>query len=74
MIKFGSGDPKRIQHFVKVASFARTIGEVEVLPASVFFMLITAPVVHDIGIHPALKKYGSYPGKSQEQEGGSAPT
>ena len=29
MIAFDEGDPKRIQHFVKVHSFAKLIGELE---------------------------------------------
>lgn len=69
MVKFDAGDPKRIQHFVKVASLARTIGEAESLPARELFTLTAAAIVHDIGIHPAIEKYGSSAGKLQEQEG-----
>ena len=69
MVAFDAGDPKRIQHFVKVAGLARTIGEAEGLPAPELFTLAAAAIVHDIGIHPALKKYGSCTGKLQEQEG-----
>lgn len=69
MVEFDAGDPKRIQHFVKVASLARTIGEAESLPARELFTLTAAAIVHDIGIHPAIEKYGSSAGKLQEQEG-----
>lgn len=69
MVEFDSGDPKRIQHFLKVASLARTIGEAENLPALELFTLTAAAIVHDIGIHPAIKKHGSSSGKLQEQEG-----
>lgn len=69
MVEFDTGDPKRIQHFVKVASLARTIGEAESLPARELFTLTAAAIVHDIGIHPAIEKYGSSAGKLQEQEG-----
>lgn len=33
------------------------------------FTLAAAAIVHDIGIHPAIEKYGSSLGKLQEQEG-----
>lgn len=69
MVKFDAGDPKRIQHFVKVASFARTIGETESLPQPELFTLAAASIVHDIGIRPAIEKHGSSSGKLQEQEG-----
>ena len=67
MVKFDAGDPKRIQHFVKVASLARTIGEAESLPARELFTLTAVAIVHDIGIHQAIEKYGSSAGKLQEQ-------
>ena len=56
MIAYYAGDPKRIQHFTKVHSFARLILE-------------AAAYTHDIGIKPAEEKYGSCDGKLQEQEG-----
>lgn len=52
-----------------MASLARTIGEAENLPALELFTLTAAAIVHDIGIHPAIEKYGSSSGKLQEQEG-----
>lgn len=55
MIEFDAGDPARIQHFVKVASLARTIGLGEKLEPSTLLTLEAAAIVHDIGIHPALK-------------------
>lgn len=69
MVEFDIGDPKRIQHFVKVASLARTIGEAEGLSAPELFTLTAAAIVHDIGIHPSIEKFGSSAGKLQEQEG-----
>ena len=69
MVELDAGNPKRIQHFVKVASLARTIGEAENLPVLELFTLAAAAIVHDIGIHPAIEKYGSSLGKLQEQEG-----
>lgn len=69
MIQFYQGDPLRIQHLIKVHSFALLIGEKEGLDGKTLFTLETASYVHDIGIRPALEKYGKSNGKLQEQEG-----
>ena len=71
MIRYYSGDAKRIQHFVKVHSFAKLIGEMEQLDEKSMKILETAAYVHDIGIKPAERKYGKSNGKLQEQEGPS---
>ncbi|MDO5391300.1 MAG: HD domain-containing protein [Eubacteriales bacterium] len=71
MIRYYSGDAKRIQHFVKVHSFAKLIGEMEQLDEKSMKILETAAYVHDIGIKPAERKYGKCNGKLQEQEGPS---
>ena len=68
-MKYCTGDPKRIQHFIKVYQFAKIIGEMEGLPEEEQHILETAAIVHDIGIKPAEEKYGSCGGKLQEQEG-----
>lgn len=69
MIEYDNGDPKRIQHFMKVHDFSRTIGQLEKIPPEQLFILETAAVVHDIGIRVCEEKYGSCEGKLQEQEG-----
>lgn len=69
MIHYYEGDPKRIQHFMKVHDFSRTIGLLEGLDEKILFILETAAVVHDIGIKVSEEKYGSCEGKLQEQEG-----
>lgn len=69
MITYYSGDPKRIQHFVKVHSFARLIGHMEAIPDETLFILEAAAYVHDIGIKPAERLYGSCSGKYQEELG-----
>ena len=71
MIHYYKGDADRIQHFVKVHSFARLIGETERLDEETLEILEAAAYVHDIGIKPAEEKYGSCDGKLQEQEGPS---
>mgnify|MGYP003231205908 CR=1 FL=1 len=63
MIAFFSGDPKRIQHFMKVHSFARIIGTKEGLDETSLFILEAAAYTHDIGIRPAEEKYGRCDGK-----------
>lgn len=69
MIRFYTGDPARVQHFLKVHSFARLIGEGEGLDSEMLGTLEAAAVVHDIGIKPAEEKYGSAAGPLQEKEG-----
>lgn len=69
MIEFDRGDARRIQHFIKVHSLARTIGAAEGLDPDTLFTLEATAIVHDIGIHPAEEKYGHQNGKLQEQEG-----
>ncbi len=69
MIMYYAGDPLRIQHFIKVHSFSKLIGELEGLDEKTRFILETAAYVHDIGIKPAEEKYGSDEGPLQEKEG-----
>ena len=69
MIAYYDGDPKRIQHFTKVHSYARLIGIGEELDDDSLFILEAAAYTHDIGIRVAEEKYGRCDGKLQEQEG-----
>lgn len=69
MIAYYDGDPKRIQHFTKVYSYARLIGIGEELDDASLFILEAAAYTHDIGIRVAEEKYGRCDGKLQEQEG-----
>lgn len=69
MIAYDKGDPRRIQHFMKVHDFARTIGQLDGLDEQTLYILESAAVVHDIGIHVCEEKYGSCEGKLQEKEG-----
>lgn len=69
MICYYSGEPKRIQHFIKVHSFAKTIGLLEKLDKETLYILETAALVHDIGIRVCEEKYGACTGKLQELEG-----
>jgi len=69
MTEFNSGDPKRIQHFLKVYEFAHVIGVKEGLDAKTQRIIDMASIMHDIGIRPSEEKYGRCDGKLQEQEG-----
>ena len=69
MMDFDRGDPQRIQHFMKVHRFAQLIGHMEQVPDHIQYLVEWAALVHDIGIHPAERKYGRCDGKLQEQEG-----
>lgn len=69
MMDYDRGDPKRIHHFMKVYEFARTIGKMEGLDEKTQFILESAAIVHDIGIHVSEQKYGNCGGKYQELEG-----
>ncbi|MDR0946641.1 MAG: HD domain-containing protein [Ruminococcus sp.] len=69
MIEYESGKPDKTGHFLKVHGFAQTIGRLEKLSEEELFTLEIAALVHDIGINPALDKYGSGAGKYQELEG-----
>ena len=69
MLEYFSGDPRRIQHFMKVHSFAKLIGTKEGMDETSLFILEAAAYTHDIGIRPAEEKYGRCDGKLQEQEG-----
>lgn len=69
MISYDHGCPGRIQHFLKVHSFAKTIAVSEHLDEKTLFITEAAAIVHDIGIRLCLEKYGDGNGKLQEKEG-----
>ncbi len=71
MIELYSGDAKRIQHFSKVHSYAKLIGETEHIDTKCLFVLEVTALTHDIGIHICEEKYGNCNGKLQEKEGPS---
>ena len=69
MIDYYKGDVKRINHFMKVYAFAKSIGEEEGLESKTQNILEIAAIVHDIGIKLSEEKYNSSAGKYQEMEG-----
>ena len=71
MIDFYKGNRHDINHFLKVWSFAKTIGEKEGLDEDTQKILELTAVVHDIACPLCREKYGNANGKMQEKE--SAP-
>ena len=69
MIAYSEGNLHDITHFLKVWSFAKTIGELEGLASETQFILEAAALVHDIACPLCRKKYGNTNGKKQEKEG-----
>ena len=55
MISYDHGCPGRIQHFLKVHSFAKTIAVSEHLDEKTLFITEAAAIVHDIGIRLCLE-------------------
>lgn len=68
-IEYDKGDVRRINHFLKVYTFAKTIGELENLDEDTQQNLKIASVLHDIGIHESERKYNSSAGNYQQIEG-----
>ena len=69
LIEYDKKDIARIGHAMRVHSFARFIAEAEGLDAETCQVIEIAALLHDIGIHAAIEKYGSKDWKYQEQEG-----
>ncbi len=69
LIQYFDGDVKRINHALKVHSFAKCIGELENISDEMKFILETAAILHDIGIKESERKYNSSAAKYQEIEG-----
>ena len=71
MISYYAGDPRRVNHFLKVYGFAKTIGEMENVDNTVQKIIEIAALTHDIGIKNSEKKYNSSAGSYQQIEGPS---
>lgn len=66
---YEQGQPKHLQHLMKVHAFARYIGHAEQLDEPTQFTLELAALVHDVGINPSRVKYQSSAGHFQQIEG-----
>lgn len=69
MIEYYNKDIRRINHFMKVYSFSKAIGESEGLDSRTQDILEATAILHDIGIKISEEKYNSSAGKYQEIEG-----
>lgn len=69
MIDFCEGNMHDIDHFIRVWTYAKTIGELEGLDPKRQFILETAAITHDIACPLCREKYGNADGKHQEEEG-----
>ncbi|MBE6997244.1 MAG: HD domain-containing protein [Ruminococcaceae bacterium] len=69
MIAFSEGNVHDIDHFLRVWSYARTIGKLEGLDDATQFVLEAAAITHDIACPLCREKYGNTNGKHQEAEG-----
>ena len=69
MIDYSKGNFRDINHFMKVYTYAKTIGECENLSAAEQKNLEIAAIVHDIACPLCREKYGNTNGKYQETEG-----
>ncbi len=68
MIRLSGGNIHDIEHFVKVWSYAKTIGELEKLDSETQFILEAEAITHDIACPMCREKYGNANGKLQEKE------
>jgi uncharacterized protein len=63
------GDQKRIEHSLKVFSYAQALGRLEGLDTDQQHILELTALLHDIGIHVSEQKYKSSAAHYQELEG-----
>lgn len=68
MIEYYKGNIHDINHFMKVYTFAKTIGECENLDKETMEVIETAAAVHDISCPLCREKYGNTNGRYQEIE------
>lgn len=69
MMEKNCGDQKRIEHTMKVFSYAQALGRIEGIDAEKQHILELTALLHDIGIHVSEKKYQSSAAHYQELEG-----
>ena len=69
MIAFSNGNIHDFDHFIRVWTYAKTIGELEGLDPETQYILEIAAITHDIACPLCRQKYGNTDGKYQEVEG-----
>ncbi|MDR0375396.1 MAG: phosphohydrolase [Treponema sp.] len=68
-IIYNGNDVKRINHLLKVFSFAHHIGIMEKCDTKLQTIIDISSILHDIGIHESERKHNSDAGNWQEIEG-----
>jgi HD superfamily phosphodiesterase len=68
-ITYNGDDVKRINHLIKVFTFAHHIGIMEKCDTKIQTIIDISAILHDIGIHEAERKHNSSAGNWQEIEG-----
>jgi HD superfamily phosphodiesterase len=68
-IDYNGNDVKRINHLIKVFSFAHYIAIMEKCDDKIQIIIEITALLHDIGIHECERKYNSSAGNWQEIEG-----
>lgn len=69
MIAYSEGNLHDIDHFIRVWTYARTIGTLEEICDDTLFVLEVAAITHDIACPLCREKFGNTNGKHQEEEG-----
>ena len=69
MIEMSNGSQHDINHFIKVWTYAKTIGELEGLDEKTQRTLEYAAIVHDIACPSLRAEFGSCPGIKQQEAG-----
>ena len=69
MVAFSEGNIHDIDHFIRVWTYAKIIGELESVDDETLFILEIAAITHDIACPLCREKYGNTKGKYQEIEG-----
>ena len=69
MIAFSDGNLHDIDHYIRVWTYAKLIGEQEGLDPEKQFILEAAAIIYDIACPLCREKYGNTNGKLQESEG-----
>jgi len=69
MIVISEGNIHDIDHFIRVWTYAKTIGELEGLDRHTQKIVEIAAIIHDIACPLCREKYGNTNGKYQEKEG-----
>jgi hypothetical protein len=69
MTEYFALDARRVNHFIKVYGFAKSIGECEGLSDKEQYILEAAALTHDIGIKNSELKFGNAGGFHQQVEG-----